>query len=1144
MSPKKLLSVLLLPVFVLILTGCGTKSRTGEPKILVFSKTAGFRHSSIEDGQKAIMELGERKGFLVDTSENAEVFTDDNLQQYSAVVFLSTTGDILNTNQEIAFERYIQAGGGFMGIHAATDTEYDWKWYGRLVGAYFKSHPAQQEAKLNIHSDSEFPLLDSFPDPWERKDEWYNFRKVPDHVKVLISIDETSYEGGSNDNNHPMVWYHEFDGGRAFYNGLGHTPESFQEPEYLDLLYVGIEYAIGHNEVLDYSKAKSEYPPDANRFSKVEFVRGLDEPTELTILPDLSVLITERKGGLKYYSQKTGELKEVADFEVYHYTEREGVNVEMGFMGIKADPHYSENHWVYVFYSPIDKSVDRLSRFKFKDGVWDMDSEQIILDVETDREICCHTGGSIAFDADGLLYVSTGDNSTPFNEKDPETGKSYAINTHSYAPLDDREGFYNHDVRRSSGNSNDLRGKILRIKMNEDGSYEIPKGNLFEKDNPKARPEIYVMGNRNPYRISIDQKTGFLYWGEVGPDARNDSLDTRGPKGYDEVNQAREAGNFGWPYFVGDNFAYWEYDYDKGESLFKYDPEKPVNNSRHNTGMKELPPAQPAFIYYPYDVSDEFPQLGTGGRNAMAGPVYYGDMYPAENRLPEYFDGKLFIYDWIRNWIKVVEMNEEGDLMRIDPFMPDQKFYNIIDMEMGPDGKIYILEYGTGWFTQNDNSSLSVIEYNSGNRAPEAHLALEKVAGQVPFQLKADASTSADPDGDELKYSWYLNDELLETETGAVLNHTIDKPGVYSIFVEVDDRNGARAKSSVSTVVTGNTRPEVKVKVGENSQFYFDHTPVYYDISVKDEEDGSTEDGSLDINRISVKMDYLEGFDQAAVKLGHQEVLDPELEVETIISGNDCASCHKKDEKSIGPSYVEVAAKYKGQAGADEYLMDKIRNGGSGVWGEVAMSAHPDINPSDVRKIVSWIQSLASDEEEKIVHKNKGQIIPVREFNLSEEGTLIISASYTDNGAEGSQPLTGTETVHLRRPVLSLHDATEVKGGTKGNYSGMNFLLSDTPETTANMGEVDLTGIKYIEVQYTVTGEDAGSRDFSLHKGGPDGPVIASGTSPEGIKPMQPTKLRMQLKSGADSNTEALWFSVKSKEGDIPVAITKLELSR
>ena len=189
-------------------------------------------------------------------------------------------------------------------------------------------------------------------------------------------------------------------------------------------------------------------------------------------------------------------------------------------------------------------------------------------------------------------------------------------------------GFEQYDARRSSGNSNDLRGKILRIKINEDGSYSIPDGNLFPKGTANTRPEIYVMGNRNPYRISVDKKNGYLYWGEVGPDASNDSLDTRGPRGYDELNQAKKAGYFGWPLFVGNNYPYYEYDYATGTKGSKFDPAKPINNSPNNTGVKELPPVSPAFIWYPYAVSPDFPEMGTGGRNAMAGPAYYTDMYP------------------------------------------------------------------------------------------------------------------------------------------------------------------------------------------------------------------------------------------------------------------------------------------------------------------------------------------------------------------------------------------------------------------------------------------------------------------------------------------------------------------------------------
>src|SRR5258708_17932899 len=183
---------------------------------------------------------------------------------------------------------------------------------------------------------------------------------------------------------------------------------------------------------------------------------------------------------------------------------------------------------------------------------------------------------------------------SPFDEKNTP----YA--SHGYAPLDDRPGHLQYDSRRGAGNTNDLRGKILRIKLRPDGSYEIPEGNLFPKGEPKTRPEIYVMGDRNPYRISVDKKTGYLYWREVGRDANTYSLDTGGPREYDEFNQARKAGFFGWPYFVGNNYAYHIHDYETNVNVPAFDPAHPVNDSRNNTGLRELPPAQPAFIWYPY----------------------------------------------------------------------------------------------------------------------------------------------------------------------------------------------------------------------------------------------------------------------------------------------------------------------------------------------------------------------------------------------------------------------------------------------------------------------------------------------------------------------------------------------------------------
>jgi type 1 glutamine amidotransferase len=218
-------------------------------RVLVFSKTAGFRHTSIPDGIAAIWRLGEQNNFAVDASEDATLFDPDVLSRYKVVIFLSTTGDILTPGQQAAFEQFIKSGGGFVGIHAAADTEYDWPWFGELVGGYFKSHPEQQDAVV-IVEDREHLSTRHLPERWQRWDEWYNYRQNPrGKVNVLASMDESSYKSGEQQDDHPIAWYHEFDGGRAWYTGMGHTEASFTEPEFMQHVLGGIEWAAGSTEL-------------------------------------------------------------------------------------------------------------------------------------------------------------------------------------------------------------------------------------------------------------------------------------------------------------------------------------------------------------------------------------------------------------------------------------------------------------------------------------------------------------------------------------------------------------------------------------------------------------------------------------------------------------------------------------------------------------------------------------------------------------------------------------------------------------------------------------------------------------------------------------------------------------------------------
>lgn len=220
---------LIISVLLLLAPAADGLARKAERKILVFAKTQGFYHSSIPKGMATIMKICSASNIVVDTTRDATVFTDEGLRQYRVVVFLNTTGDVLNNEQQAAFEKYIRGGGGFVGIHAATDTEYDWPWYNQLVGAYFLSHPPVQQTAVIKVVDRSHPATESLPENWIRTDEWYNFKSISPTIKVLAYLDENSYKGGENGEKHPFIWYQEIERGRAFYTGVGHRDDNYDE---------------------------------------------------------------------------------------------------------------------------------------------------------------------------------------------------------------------------------------------------------------------------------------------------------------------------------------------------------------------------------------------------------------------------------------------------------------------------------------------------------------------------------------------------------------------------------------------------------------------------------------------------------------------------------------------------------------------------------------------------------------------------------------------------------------------------------------------------------------------------------------------------------------------------------------------------
>ncbi len=445
--------------------------------------------------------------------------------------------------------------------------------------------------------------------------------------------------------------------------------------------------------------------PEENRFTKTVLFSDLNEPMELAVAPDGRVFFVERAGKFYVFDPKTRKTRLLYDFPV------KAVDKYLnGLLGMTIDPQFSQNHYLYFFYTIQDKeqTKQRIARFKVNDdSTLDISSEKPIIEFPIDLEVSAHTGGSMAWDRHGNLFISTGDNTVPFE-------------SNGHAPIDQRPGRLTFDAQRSSGNPNDLRGKILRIHVEPDGSYTIPDGNLFPKGTAGTRPEIYVMGCRNPYRISVDPVTSILYWGEIGPDSGTDGV--QGPRGYDEFNQAKKPGNYGWPYFVGDNKLYHQYDFATKAVGPPFDAAGPTNNSPNNTGAKVLPPAQKAMVWYPYNESSEFPQLGKGGRCAMGGPVYHYDpALTSATKLPAYYDKALFMYDWMRNWVYAVRLDDQQNYVGIEPFMPTTgDFRRPVDMEIGPEGSIYMLEYGSVYGIDNVDARLVRIDFNAGNRAPVA----------------------------------------------------------------------------------------------------------------------------------------------------------------------------------------------------------------------------------------------------------------------------------------------------------------------------------------------------------------------------------------------------------------------------------------
>ena len=812
-------------------------------------------------------------------------------------------------------------------------------------------------------------------------------------------------------------------------------------------------------------QAQTEYDP--LRFEKQVVVAACEDPMQMEVLPGGDVLFIERAGRVRLAMANSGTIRELGPVPV-------SVQGEVGLLGLACDRAFEQTGWLYLFFCPKEEpGTLRLSRFTVSGSALDMASEVRMLSYKIDAAGANHMGGGLYMDGRGNLHLGTGDNCPPIPE----------------LPVDRRPGRRNFDAFRSSANTQDLRGKVLRIHPEPDGRYTIPEGNLFGPGGG-GRPEIYAMGCRNAFRVTVDERDGCVYWGDVGP---NIQLDLNlGPNGYDEFNRAPTAGNFGWPMCVGLNEPYRLFDFDKRAGEAPFDLTRPVNDSPNNTGARVLPPPLPAFIWYPSGPSDRFPTLGSGGRSAMAGPVYRRN--PDSNaplRLPDELDGAFFIYEWTRNWIQTVRQDNAGNILAIEPFLPDMVFRKPIDMEVGPDGTLYVIEYGDRWFGNTDARIVRLV-YQRGNRAPVAAIEANPPAGKHPLTVRLDAGRSSDKDaGDVLSYAWELDGRPLADAAASTAMVSFNTPGDHQITVRVHDRAGVMAEASTSVRV-GNARPLVNLSAPTHGSFFDPGETIRYEIEVHDEEDGSTAAGTIAPAKVRLTPRFLsrrpdqDARNDSGTKPIAGSTQHPGLD---LMRKTTCFSCHHPQARSAGPPYREVARKYAADASARERLAARIISGGAGVWGNVPMPPHPQHDPAQTRLMVDWILSQATDDAQAPIPGTRGYL-RAGGPNAPASGVLMLSAEYTDAGAQGIPPLGGESSIvlHTRRKPAAFFDNHQGAELVDVFERGAGLVARFAPGDWIAFRDINLAGID--RVLWHAAALPGNTGRLSLRIDSPNGPEL------------------------------------------------------
>jgi cytochrome c551/c552 len=440
------------------------------------------------------------------------------------------------------------------------------------------------------------------------------------------------------------------------------------------------------------------------------------------------------------------------------------------------------------------------------------------------------------------------------------------------------------------------------------------------------------------------------------------------------------------------------------------------------------------------------------------------------------------------------------------------------------------------------DAALSRIDYNAGNRSPVVkNIKVDKTSGSLPF-VATFSVTASDPENDALTYAWDLgNGQTIETKVPS-LTYTFKETGDYDIQVKVSDTGNLSSKSGLVSVYAGNIAPEVTIDVLSNKTFYFPDKPVEYSVNIKDADDKKA---SKNISSLYVSADYVSGLDQAEASKGHLIVADAIIG-KSIVNTLTCITCHKADEPSIGPSFTDIAKKYRRTPNVTTYLLNKIQKGGSGVWGETVMPANSDLKNDDAQKIISYILSLGQKEGPKPSLPAKGNVLnPLLGKTYSESGMFVLNASFTDRGGKESKPLSGNGSAVLKSPKIGMDQAKNLNGFSIMKYGGQTLMLFPSTEASFAFENLDLTQI--VTLQIAGAGQESSKNGYTIEArlDSPTGKVIGNTSfklASNGNKPPFFGTAEMKISPVTDKKKHHVFFVTKPvKEGEPSAALVNIE---